>query len=75
MLETLSIIAYRQPVTRADIEAVRGVRCEYAVSQLLKLGMIRELGRKDVVGRQCCLEQRMLSFDTLDCVQSANASL
>ncbi|MBS1480179.1 MAG: SMC-Scp complex subunit ScpB [Christensenellaceae bacterium] len=51
MLETLSIIAYRQPVTRADIEAVRGVRCEYAVSQLLKLGMIRELGRKDVVGR------------------------
>ena len=50
-LETLSIIAYRQPVTRADIEAVRGVRCEYAVSQLLKLGMIRELGRKDVVGR------------------------
>ncbi len=51
MLETLSIIAYKQPVTRADIEAVRGVRCEYAVSQLLKLGMIRELGRKDVVGR------------------------
>ena len=51
MLDTLSIIAYRQPVTRADIEAVRGVRCEYAVSQLLKLGMIRELGRKDVVGR------------------------
>lgn len=51
MLETLSIIAYRQPVTRADIEAVRGVRCEYAVSQLLKIGMIRELGRKDVIGR------------------------
>lgn len=51
MLETLSIIAYRQPVTRADVEAVRGVRCEYAVSQLLKLGMIRELGRKDVIGR------------------------
>jgi len=51
MLETLSVIAYKQPVTRADIEAVRGVRCEYAVSQLLKLGMIRELGRKDVVGR------------------------
>ena len=50
MLETLSIIAYRQPVTRADIEAVRGVRCE-SQQQLLKLGMIRELGRKDVVGR------------------------
>ncbi|MBO6061602.1 MAG: SMC-Scp complex subunit ScpB [Clostridia bacterium] len=51
MLETLSVIAYRQPVTRADIEAVRGVRCEYSVSQLLKQGFIRELGRKEVVGR------------------------
>ncbi len=51
MLETLSVVAYRQPVTRADIEAVRGVRCEYAVSQLLKTGMIRELGRKNVLGR------------------------
>lgn len=50
MLETLSLIAYRQPVTRMDIEAVRGVRCEYAVSQLLKQGFIRELGRKDCVG-------------------------
>lgn len=51
MLETLSIIAYKQPVTRADIEAVRGVRCEYSVSQLLKQGLIQELGRKDVIGR------------------------
>ena len=51
MLETLSIVAYRQPVTRADIEAVRGVRCDYSVSQLVKLGMIQELGRKDAVGR------------------------
>ena len=51
MMETLSVIAYRQPVTRADIEAVRGVRCEYSVSQLLKQGFIKELGRKDVVGR------------------------
>lgn len=51
MMETLSVIAYRQPVTRADIEAVRGVRCEYSVSQLLKQGLICELGRKDCVGR------------------------
>ncbi|MEL7608545.1 MAG: SMC-Scp complex subunit ScpB [Bacillota bacterium] len=51
MLETLSIIAYKQPVTRADIEAIRGVRCEYSVGQLLKQGLIRELGRKDAVGR------------------------
>ena len=51
VMETLSVIAYRQPVTRADIEAVRGVRCEYSVNQLLKQGLIRELGRKDAVGR------------------------
>ncbi len=51
VMETLSVIAYRQPVTRADIEAVRGVRCEYSVTQLLKQGLIRELGRKDCVGR------------------------
>ena len=50
-LEVLSIIAYRQPVTRADIESVRGVRCEYAVSTLLKQGFIREVGRKDCIGR------------------------
>ncbi|OQB25231.1 MAG: Segregation and condensation protein B [Firmicutes bacterium ADurb.Bin182] len=51
MLETLSIIAYKQPVTRSDIEAIRGVRCDYTVSQLQKIGLIQELGRKDCVGR------------------------
>lgn len=51
LLETLAVIAYRQPVTRADVEMVRGVRCEYAVSQLVKLNMIESVGRKDCVGR------------------------
>lgn len=51
MLETLAIVAYRQPVTRADIEAVRGVRCEYAVTQLQKLGLIVQVGRRDTVGK------------------------
>ena len=51
LLETLAVIAYRQPVTRADVERVRGVRCDYAVSQLQKLGLIYEVGRKDAVGR------------------------
>ena len=50
LLETLAVIAYRQPVTRSDVERVRGVRCDYAVTQLLKLGLIVETGRKDVVG-------------------------
>lgn len=51
LIETLAIVAYRQPVTRADIEAVRGVRCEYAVAQLQKLNMICMVGRKESVGR------------------------
>lgn len=50
MLETLAVIAYRQPVTRGDIEEVRGVRCDYAMGQLLKLGLIVETGRKDTLG-------------------------
>lgn len=51
VLETLSIIAYRQPVTRPEIDAIRGVRSDYALSLLLERGMIQEVGRKDVVGR------------------------
>lgn len=51
ILETLAIIAYRQPVTRADIESVRGVRCEYALSQLQRLGLIEIVGRKDSIGK------------------------
>ena len=50
LLETLAVIAYRQPVTRADVERVRGVRCDYAVTQLQRLGLIVETGRKDAVG-------------------------
>ncbi|MBR0205486.1 MAG: SMC-Scp complex subunit ScpB [Clostridia bacterium] len=55
VLETLAIVAYRQPVTRAEIEEVRGVRCEYAVERLLKLGLIAVSGRKDVPGRPMLL--------------------
>ena len=51
ILETLAIIAYRQPVTRAEIESVRGVRCEYTIAQLQKLGLINAVGRKDVIGK------------------------
>ena len=51
ILETLAIVAYRQPVTRAEIESVRGVRCEYAVTQLQKLDLIHAVGRKDVIGK------------------------
>lgn len=51
IMETLAVIAYKQPVTRAEIESIRGVRCEYAVSQLIKLGLIAAVGRKDVIGK------------------------
>ena len=51
VMETLAVIAYRQPVTRADIEGVRGVRCEYAVSTLEKMGLIIQVGRRDTIGR------------------------
>lgn len=51
MLETLSIIAYKQPVTRQEIEAVRGVKSDFAINKLLEYNLITELGRKDVPGR------------------------
>ena len=51
VLETLAVIAYRQPVTRAEIESIRGVRCDYTLSMLIEKGMIKEIGRKDVIGR------------------------
>jgi segregation and condensation protein B len=55
-LETLAIIAYRQPITRADIEAVRGVAVDGMVSMLLERGLIRIAGRADVPGRPLLYE-------------------
>lgn len=50
-LETLSIVAYRQPVTRLDVEAVRGVKSDYSIQSLVSKGIIREIGRKETLGR------------------------
>ncbi len=50
-LEVLAIIAYRQPVTRAEIEAVRGVNGDRAIATLLNHGLVDEVGRRDTVGR------------------------
>ena len=55
-LETLSIIAYRQPVTKSDIESVRGVKCDYSVQALIKKDLIREAGRKETLGRPILYE-------------------
>lgn len=51
LLETLSIIAYKQPVTRLEVEKIRGVSCDHAVNRLVEFGLIQELGRLDAPGR------------------------
>lgn len=51
VIETLSIIAYKQPITRLEIEAIRGVSCDFAVNKLMEYGLVCELGRKDAPGR------------------------
>ncbi|MEG1805141.1 MAG: SMC-Scp complex subunit ScpB [Clostridia bacterium] len=51
MLETASIIAYKQPITRLEVEKIRGVSSEYAMTALLKQGIIMAVGRKDAVGK------------------------
>ena len=50
-LETLAIIAYKQPVTKGEIEAVRGIRCDRVVEGLVKKNLIADAGRADTVGR------------------------
>ena len=50
-LETLSVIAYRQPVSRADIEAIRGVGCDYTINKLLERELIAIMGRDPGPGR------------------------
>ena len=50
-LETLAIIAYRQPITKAEIEAIRGVDVDGVVNTLLERDLIRTVARKDVPGR------------------------
>ncbi|GAA0892194.1 hypothetical protein GCM10009122_18730 [Fulvivirga kasyanovii] len=50
-LETLSIIAYKQPVTKSDVESIRGVNCDYAVQKLLEKGLLEIKGKSESIGR------------------------
>lgn len=50
-METLAVVAYRQPVTRAEIEQIRGVKCDYSLQSLMNKGLVQEVGRKDTIGR------------------------
>lgn len=51
LLETLSIIAYKQPITKIEIEAIRGVKCDHAVNKLVEYNLACEVGRLDAPGR------------------------
>ena len=51
MLETLSIIAYKQPVTKMEIEKIRGVKSDHAVNRLIEYNLVYEAGRLDAPGR------------------------
>ena len=51
LLETLSIIAYKQPITRIEIEKIRGVKCDHAVNKLVEYNLVMEVGRLDAPGR------------------------
>ncbi|HBE09448.1 MAG TPA: SMC-Scp complex subunit ScpB [Lachnospiraceae bacterium] len=51
LLETLSIVAYKQPVTRLEIEQIRGVSCQHAVNKLIEYNLITEVGRLDAPGK------------------------
>lgn len=50
-LETLSIIAYKQPVTKAEIEKIRGVKSDHAINKLIEYDLVKELGRMDAPGK------------------------
>lgn len=50
-LETLSVVAYKQPVIRADVEAIRGVACGEVLNRLREMGLVRIIGRAEIVGR------------------------
>ena len=50
-LEVLAIIAYRQPVTKGEIDSIRGIKCDRVIEGLMKKELIADLGRSDAVGR------------------------
>ena len=51
LMETLSIIAYKQPITKGEIERIRGVKCDHAVNKLVEYELVKEVGRVDAPGR------------------------
>ena len=80
LLETLSIIAYKQPITKAEIEEIRGVNSDHSVNKLLEYNLICEVGRKNTPGRPCMFgtsEEFLRNFglSSLDDLPSANEEM
>ena len=63
-LETLAIIAYKQPITRSAMEQIRGVGCDYAVQKLLEKELIEIKGKADTIGRPVlyCTSQKFMDY-------------
>ena len=64
--KALSIIAYKQPVTKLEIEKIRGVKCDHAIAKLMEYGLVQEVGRLDAPGRPILLgttEEFLRNFD------------
>lgn len=82
MLETLAIIAYRQPMVRAEIESIRGVNCDEVLRQLLQRDLVRIAGRHEDLGRPYLYETTreflklfgLQSLDNLPRVQKIRAA-
>lgn len=55
-METLAIIAYKQPITKVEVESIRGVKIDKTLQTLLDFGLIKEAGRKQIVGRPILYE-------------------
>ena len=51
LLETMSIIAYKQPITKIEVEKIRGVKSDHAVNKLVEYGLVEEVGRLDAPGK------------------------
>jgi segregation and condensation protein B len=70
-LETLTIIAYKQPVTKVEVEEIRGVKCDRAIQNLLESELIYEAGRLDKIGKPVVYKTtseflRLLSIEKLE---------
>ncbi len=77
LLETLSIIAYKQPITKLQIEAIRGVKSDHAVNKLVEYNLVSEMGRMDAPGRPILFGTteeflRCFGLQTLDALPIVN---